>query len=215
MPFEWEVVDGRKIITICGTISASTATEEFSSLMWYMPYKRGGAHMKDTRKLVFLALFIALQIVLTRFLSIQTPIVRIGFSFLPLAISSMMFGPLLGGVAAAVADIIGMMLFPSGGAYFPGFTLTAFLTGAAYGLFLYNKPKTFIRITLAVVFVSLFINLGLDTLWIKMITGNAYLAILPTRVIKSLIMIPIQVSLIQIMWRYVVSRLNIMKTATI
>ena len=58
-------------------------------------------------------------------------------------------------------------------------------------------------------------NLGLDTLWIKMITGNAYLVLLPTRVIKSLVMIPVQISLIQIMWRYVMSRINYVKTAAI
>lgn len=170
--------------------------------------------MKDTKKLVFVALFIALQIVLTRFFSIQTPIVRIGFGFLPLAICAMMFGPWIGGIAAVIADIIGVVLFSSG-AFFPGFTLTAFLTGVAYGLFLHNKPKTFIRITLAVLVVTLGMNLGLDTLWIKMITGNAYLVLLPTRVIKSLVMIPVQISLIQIMWRYVMSRINYVKTAAI
>lgn len=170
--------------------------------------------MKDTKKLVFVALFIALQIVLTRFFSIQTPIVRIGFGFLPLAICAMMFGPWIGGIAAVIADIIGVVLFSSG-AFFPGFTLTAFLTGAVYGLLLHNKPKNFIRIALAAVIVTMVINLGLDTLWVKMITGNAYLAILPTRVVKSLIMIPIQISLIQIMWRYVMSRINYIKTAAI
>ena len=37
------------------------------------------------------------------------------------------------------------------------------------------------------------LQLGLDTLWLVMITGKGYLALLPTRAIKSLVMIPVQV----------------------
>ncbi len=164
--------------------------------------------MRNTRKLVFLALFIALEVVLTRFLSIQTPIVRIGFTFLPIALSSMMFGPWFGGIAAALADILGMMIFPAGGAYFPGFTLTAFLTGSIYGIFLYRKPKNLLRISMAVIVISVIINLGLDTLWLWMITGKAIMVLLPARVIKCLIMIPIQIPMIHVVWHYTLGRLN-------
>ena len=44
--------------------------------------------------------------------------------------------PISAGVAYAIGDILGMMIFPSG-SYFPGFTLTAFLTGVIYGVVLY------------------------------------------------------------------------------
>lgn len=164
--------------------------------------------MRNIRKMVFLALFIALEVVLTRFLSIQTPIVRIGFTFLPIALSSMMFGPWFGGIAAALADILGMMIFPVGGAYFPGFTLTAFLTGTIYGIFLYKKPKNLFRISMAVIVISVIINLGLDTLWLWMITGKAIMVLLPARVIKCLIMIPMQIPMIHVVWHYTLGRLN-------
>ncbi|MEW9123937.1 MAG: folate family ECF transporter S component [Thermotaleaceae bacterium] len=164
--------------------------------------------MRNTRKMVFLALFIALEVILTRFLSIQTPIVRIGFTFLPIAISAMMFGPVFAGVAAALADILGMMLFSAGAAYFPGFTLTAFLTGAIFGICLYQKPKTLLRISLAVIIISVGVNLGLDTIWLWMITGKGIAVLLPARLIKCLIMIPIQVPMIHIIWNYTLGRLN-------
>lgn len=164
--------------------------------------------MNNVKKMVYLSLFIALEVVLTRFLSIQTPIIRIGFGFLPVAISAMMFGPLPAGIAAALADIIGMMLFPSGGAYFPGFTLTAFLTGAIFGVFLFNKPKSLLRISVAVIIISLFVNLGLDTLWLKMITGKGYLALMPVRITKCIAIIPIEIPMIKLVWRYVVSQLK-------
>ena len=81
----------------------------------------------DVKKLIQISLLIAIEVILTRFCSINTPIVRIGFGFLPIAIIAMMYGPLSAGISYAIGDILGMMLFPTG-SFFPGFTLTAFLT---------------------------------------------------------------------------------------
>ncbi len=163
--------------------------------------------MKNLRLIVSAGLFIAMEVILTRFLSIQTPIVRIGFTFVPLAISSMMFGPVFGGVVAALSDIIGMMIFPSG-AFFPGFTFSAFLTGAIYGLFLHKRAKTFLRISLAVITISLFVNLILDTTWLWILTGKGIMAMLPARLIKNLIMIPVQIIIIKAVWNYIIRPLR-------
>lgn len=155
----------------------------------------------NVKKVVFISLFIAIEVILTRFLSIQTPIVRIGFTFLPIALSAIMFGPLFAGIAAGLADIIGMMLFPSGAAYFPGFTISAVLTGVIYGLFLYKKPKNFWRVSLSVIIITLFVHIGLDTIWLWMLTGKGVIGLLPVRIAKSLIMLPIQIVMIQAMWK--------------
>ncbi|WFD11839.1 folate family ECF transporter S component [Tepidibacter hydrothermalis] len=138
-----------------------------------------------------LGLLIALQVILTRFMSIHTPIVRIGFGFLPLALTSILYGPWIGGIAAAIADLIGFILFPTG-TYFPGFTLTAFLTGFTYGILLHNKPKSHKRLFISVLIVCILLNLGLDTLWLSILMGKGYIALLPTRIIKTIIMIPVQ-----------------------
>ena len=82
---------------------------------------------------------VALEIVLARFCSIQAWNLRIGFSFLPIAMASIRFGPIPAAMAASAADILGAVLFPTTGAYFPGFTLTAFLTGVIFGLCLYRR----------------------------------------------------------------------------
>lgn len=155
--------------------------------------------MKDTKKLVVISLFIALNVVITRFLSYETLSIRLGLSFLPIALCSMFFGPLYGGVAAAIADFIGIMLFPKG-AFFPGFTLSAFLTGATYGVFLYNQQKTILRISLAAVFIAIFINIGLNTFWLQILLDKGFFILLPARITKALIMIPIEISIIKIVW---------------
>lgn len=132
-------------------------------------------------------------------MSIHTPIVRIGFGFLPLALTSILYGPWVGGITAAIADLIGFALFPTG-TYFPGFTLTAFLTGFTYGLLFHNKPKSQKRVLLSVLIVCIFLNLGLDTLWLSILIGKGYVVLLPTRIIKTLIMIPVQFIIISLVW---------------
>ncbi|MCX7841466.1 MAG: folate family ECF transporter S component [Clostridia bacterium] len=157
--------------------------------------------MNKARILVFIGLLISMEIILTRFLSFQTPIVRVSFGFIPIALCAMLFGPVAGGIAGAMSDIIGMMIFPKG-AYFPGFTLSALITGAVYGLFLYRNQKSIIRTILAVLVVTLVVDVGMNTLWLTMITSKAASALIVPRLIKGAIMFPAQVILITAVWKY-------------
>jgi Predicted membrane protein len=156
--------------------------------------------MNKTRSVVFMGLLIAMEVILTRYLSIETPIVRIGFGFLPAVISCIMFGPLPGGIMGALSDIIGMIVFPKG-AYFPGFTLSAFLSGVIYGFILYKKPVSFIRISIAVLIVTVFVDLGLNTLWLTMIMNKAAAAIIAPRLLNSVAMLPVKVISVKTVWQ--------------
>lgn len=160
----------------------------------------------NTQRLVTIAFFIALEIILTRFCSIQTDIIRIGFGFLPVAMVGIMFGPLWAGAAYAIGDVLGMIIFPPAG-YFPGFTLTAFLTGLTFGYFLHGKTPSLRTILIPVLIVCLGLNLFLDTLWLNIMYGQGYLAILPARIIKCGIMLPIQTILIKFAWEKIILRI--------
>lgn len=162
-----------------------------------------------TTRLVIMAFLIALEIILTRFCSIQTPIVRIGFGFLPVAMMGIMFGPIWAAVGYAVGDILGMLIFPTA-AYFPGFTLTAFLTGLVFGLFLHNKEITIKSVLPASLIVIFGMNLILDTLWLSILMGDAFLALMPARILKCAIMLPIQLILIPLVWNKIVSKIPLM-----
>lgn len=63
-----------------------------------------------TREITTLGLLVALEIVLARFCSIQAWNLRIGFSFLPIAMASIRFGPIPAAMAASAADILGAVL---------------------------------------------------------------------------------------------------------
>ncbi|MEN3202917.1 MAG: folate family ECF transporter S component [Atribacterota bacterium] len=109
-----------------------------------------------TREIAFVGILIAMSVVLTRFASIRIAIggiegVRIGFGTFPIILSGILFGPVLGALTGALADIIGFALSPMG-PYFPHFTLTASLYGILPGILVHFplRSRTY-RIFLAVV----------------------------------------------------------------
>ncbi len=158
--------------------------------------------MKNNSKvtrLITISLFIALEIILTRFLSINTPFIRIGFGFLPVAMLGIMYGPLWAGISYAIGDVLGMLIFP-GGAFFPGFTLSAALTGVTYGVILYDKPVTWKRAFIASSIVCLGINLCLDTYWLYILMDRAVVAMIPARIVKGFVMLSIQTAIIPVIW---------------
>ncbi len=146
-----------------------------------------------TKTIALMGVLMALRIILSQFLSITTGFVKISFFFIPVVIMAILFGPIIAGSANALCDFIGAMLFPAGGAYFPGFTLTALLAGIIYSLFYHKKDLTLTRIILVNVIVTFMLSLPLNTLWLYMMQGNAVFAFLPARIISSSIMCVIQV----------------------
>lgn len=152
--------------------------------------------MKKNKKIIISALLLAASIVINRFLSINTSILSIGFTFVPLMLSGIILGPKYSIIIATLADLIGAFLFPFG-SFFIGYTISAFLTGLVYGLLLYNKDKFevnkkfIIHLIISILIVTILINGGLNTLWLILTSKKATIAILPTRIIKQLIMIPV------------------------
>lgn len=154
---------------------------------------------ENIQKLTRLALLIAIEIVLSRFCSINAWNIKIGFSFLPVAVAAVLYGPLAAGAVAALGDFIGAILFPIG-AYFPGFTLTAFLTGIVLGLFLHRKQSV-LRILGAVAVNQLILSLLVNTLWISILYTSPYLALMTSRLLQCAVLGPVQFLTIGVMTR--------------
>lgn len=148
----------------------------------------------DAKTIVTLGLLIAIEIVLARFLSFSVWNMKIGLGFIPIVIAAIMFGPIQAGIVGALGDFFGAILFPIG-AYFPGFTLTAFLTGMVLGLFLHKK-QTMGTILAAVAVNQLILSQVLNTYWVSVLYGSPYSGIFVTRIIQTLILIPVQIAVI-------------------
>ena len=158
--------------------------------------------MSKIKKIVLTAVLLAILIVLSRFLSIKTPLLRISFAFIPTCISAIWLGPKWTLLLNVLGDIIGATLFPIG-PFFIGYTISTAIEGLIYSILLYQKEHVFynnkqfiIKVVLSVILVTLICNLGLNTLWIHITTKKAFIVLLGSRIIKEFIMIPIQISLI-------------------
>ena len=157
--------------------------------------------MTRTHRIVLMAMLAAIQIVLSRFLSINLWNLKIGFAFVPIALAGMLLGPVGAGLTGMVADIIGATLFPSG-TFFPGFTLTAFITAFGYGFFL-QKKQNIGNILAAVLFSEIVGTILLNTLWISILYGTPFIAVMIPRVGQAIGMAVVEVIVIRLLAKYV------------
>lgn len=145
--------------------------------------------------LVSCGMLLALEVVLGMFTLNASPILKIGFSFLPVAVTGMLFGPVAAGSVGALGDIISCIIHPMG-PYFPGFTVDAFLSGFLYGVFLYKKRITLIRSVLTQTLNTVLISLLLTPLWLSVLYSRAFWAVLSARVVTNLLLLPIDILLL-------------------
>lgn len=192
----------------------TTTKKESCIRRFFGMFKDSALEFKSTRNLVICAMMAALAIVLSYTTSFYiTNEIKIGFSGLPNRLVDFMFGPVVGCIFGGLMDVIKFFIKPDG-AFFPGYTLTAMVGGLIYGIFYYRlqikqpqlttetgwaKVKAWILanvtsillIFIANVLVKFLCNIGLNTLWSSMFTGKAWLALIPTRILKNLIQIPV------------------------
>lgn len=155
--------------------------------------------MSKNKKIILSALLLALLIILSRFLSIKTPIVTVSFAFVPTMLCAIWLGPKWTVLINVLGDLIGATLFPFG-SFFIGYTISTAIAGLIYGLLLYKKEedtyteKQFvIRVILASILVTVVTNIGLNTLWLSITTGKAFMVLIASRIVKELVMIPVKV----------------------
>jgi Predicted membrane protein len=154
-------------------------------------YSNSWKELFVTKNIVLCGLMAALAVILSMVASIDVgPYIRIGFSGLPNRIVECLFGPVAGCLFGGMLDILKYMLKPSGPFFF-GFTFNVMLAGLIYGTILYQKPVTVKRIVAAEFLTKLTVNCLLNTLWISMLYGKGFFVLLPLRVLKNAIMLPI------------------------
>ncbi len=153
--------------------------------------QRRKLNKEATKKLALMAILVAMQVVLSRFLSINLQILKIGFSFIPIMFAAYLLGPVGSVTVAVVSDLVGALAFPSG-AFFPGFTLTAAVTGLIFGFTFYKKCST-VKIVAGVILNEVICSLLLNTLWLTMLYTKAFSAVIATRVWQVLAMIAVEI----------------------
>ena len=124
------------------------------------------------------------------------PSIKICCDFIIIFLVSTQISPVSGAVVAAVSNIIHTFLFPSG-PFFPGFTLTDFLTGLIMGFLfrilnkkLNKKNKKYDTISFFACFYSIFLAVSfktvLNTVWFNIIYHIAFNILIWPRVLAAI-----------------------------
>lgn len=106
------------------------------------------------KRLSLMAMLIALQIVLSKFLMLQlTGSIRLSIDSVPILLSGIWFGPLAGGLVGLLSDLLGTLLFPTTGMYYPPLTIAFVLIGVTAGFLaqIVRNKRALVRAALIVI----------------------------------------------------------------
>ena len=122
---------------------------------------------KNTIRITLTAVFLGLALVVKSFLSFTVPIfggngLRIGFAGIFNAFPAFLFGPLYGGIASGLSDLLGYLIKPDG-AYIPLLSVSAFCGGVIKGLIwnlFRNRSVKRVKIVIAVILAVITVTGG-------------------------------------------------------
>jgi ECF transporter S component (folate family) len=154
---------------------------------------------KNIHSVTGTAVLMALDLVLSMFVSIQiTQTLKLGLAFLAVSLMGMLYGPVMAGIGAGTADVLSAVIRPTG-PFFPGFILTAVLGGIFYGCFLYEEKVSIKRLVVCKLMINVLLNILLNSLWLKLLYGKAFFAMLPMRAFKNLALLPVEILLMYLL----------------
>ena len=166
-------------------------------------WKESLDELRDVYVLTCCGILAALAVALKFVASIDIgEYIRIGFSDLPGMAVSVLFGPAAGGIFWGMLDIIKYIVAPTG-PFFPGFTVSAVINGILFGLILYRRPLSVQRIFAAQLLSKVVVSLCINTFWLSVLYGNAFLVMLPARALTNAVMLPIDTALTFVILRFV------------
>ena len=116
-----------------------------------------------------------------------------------------MLRPLRGHDGRCHIDSVGFLLSSYGEPYFPGYLVTAVLSGFLYGVLLYKRKPTLLRIIVVRLIINYGSNVLLGSVWKAMLYGKGYLYYLTSGAIKNTLMLPVEVFL---MWAVLNAAVN-------
>ncbi len=127
----------------------------------------------SVKDLCVLGLLVAITTVLAVFCTFRVgEVVKIPLKFISIFVTAVLYGPVYGGLVAAMGDLLNCILAPSG-AILPQITAIEFLCGFVFGLFFYSNQITkngyvvrTILCTLTLFIVDMFLTTAVFTWWL-------------------------------------------------
>ena len=164
----------------------------FSKAYW----KDAAKELTRVKMLTVAAILIAVRVALKGLaIPIIPPTLMLNLGFFVNALGAMIFGPVVAVISAAISDTLGCLLFPNGPYFFP-FILTELSGSLIFALFLYRAPLTNTRVILSRFCVCFLVNIVIQTpimlLFYKVMLGKPYAIFDLPRILKNLVMFPIE-----------------------
>ena len=183
----------------------------------------------NTKMIAICGILTAMTVVLAEFIGINLPMIQISFNFIPIVFTAMYLGPIPCCIVAALADFIGALLFQ--GSVNPFITIISALMGLSYGMFLYSgspvnkglmaifvkmcgkakNPERFALIITAatgVLFDIVAFTLILTPITLHFYYNLSYAVIYAPRVLKAIIMLPLETIVITLIATQLIPRLK-------
>lgn len=166
-------------------------------------WREAAGNLKNTRMLVLAAIVIALRAVCKMLEIPLGPGLNINVAGLFNSVGAMVYGPVVGVVGAIVSDPLGYLLHPDG-PYFLPYMLVDMSSSFLFGLFFWKRTLTVGRTMGAKFTVNMVSNVVLTsaiTKWYVSFFGldMVYNLFNLTRLVKNLVMFPIEAILITVM----------------
>lgn len=158
-------------------------------------WKSSASKLKDIHYIALMAAFVAMKIIVGNIYIPVAQNLRIGINFILVAVEASILGPIAGMVSAAVTDLLGFAIFPSG-PFFAGYTLTAVCGSLIYSLLFYKRRITVLRITIAKVLNNYLVNVLLGSLWSSILYDKAFVVYAATSVVKNTVLLPVEIALL-------------------
>ena len=150
-------------------------------------------NMWNTRTVVFIALLVAMHIVLTRLIVIELGFCRITIGSICTILTGLWLGPLAGAVGGLVSDLLGCLI--KGYVVDPFITLAAMFWGIIPGLIrpmlTGKKIRKIVVLCVAIIIASTVSSLILTTIGLVLFEGYQFMSIIPGRIIQWAVMTPI------------------------
>lgn len=157
----------------------------------------------STKHLTVMALLLAMRIILSFLPGIQVGnIVHMGFGFIGTATAAAILGPFYMVFFAILYDLIDILIIHPSGMFFIGFTVSAAVAAFIYAKGLWRQEVTLKRTIIVTLIVTVFVNLILNTLWIKIMYDKAWIVLIQARLIKNLISFPLNSCIIYLLFNY-------------
>lgn len=146
--------------------------------------------LRNLKVIVICAMMIAVAVIVDQFSVSYGQYLRFGFSTHVNQVVYMLFGGAVGTVFGGVADVVKYFVKPNG-EFQIAFMLNSMLAGLIYGMFYYKRKMTLLNIFIAQATVAIICNIVINTYLLVIFNGLKLEVILPIRIARNLIMVPI------------------------